>query len=162
MDSASSVPGVVGGRERGGGGEEEKSHRCDPTLPTPPTNPPPSRAPQSQSFSQSYASLLPTSLILLLLSSRGSTPWRPAAVIGTALACAAPGFSRPIGSCQTRPAAMLFRAPRRLASQAASAVCRPLARKDISSRRRRWCLQVCCVAATQREGRNVNRREFRV
>lgn len=161
MDSASSVPGVVGGRERGRG-EEERSRRRDPTLPTPPHQSTRSRAPQSQSFSQSYASLLPTSLMLLLPSSRGSTPWRPAAVLGTALACAAPGFSRPIGSCQTRPAAMLFRAPRRLASQAASAVCRPLARKDISSRRRRWCLQVCCVAATLREGRNVNRREFRV
>mmetsp|Transcript_15736 Transcript_15736/g.22212 ORF Transcript_15736/g.22212 Transcript_15736/m.22212 type:complete len:220 (-) Transcript_15736:212-871(-) len=40
--------------------------------------------PQSQSFSRSYGSILPTSLIYILLSTRGFTPWRPVAVISTA------------------------------------------------------------------------------
>ena len=39
--------------------------------------------PQSQSFSRSYGSILPTSLTYILLSTRGCSPWRPAAVIGT-------------------------------------------------------------------------------
>jgi len=36
--------------------------------------------PQSQSFSQSYGSILPTSLTYILLSTRGYSPWRPDAV----------------------------------------------------------------------------------
>jgi hypothetical protein len=39
--------------------------------------------PQSQSFSQSYGSILPTSLTYIILSTRGCSPWRPAAVIST-------------------------------------------------------------------------------
>ena len=39
--------------------------------------------PQSQSFSRSYGSVLPTSLIYILLSTRGYTPWRPDAVMST-------------------------------------------------------------------------------
>ncbi len=39
--------------------------------------------PQSQSFSRSYGSILPTSLIYIVLSTRGFTPWRPDAVIST-------------------------------------------------------------------------------
>ena len=39
--------------------------------------------PWSQSFSQSYGSILPTSLTYIVLSTRGCTPWRPAAVIST-------------------------------------------------------------------------------
>ena len=39
--------------------------------------------PQSQSFSRSYGSILPTSLIYILLSTRGCTPWRPDAVMST-------------------------------------------------------------------------------
>ncbi|KAF3763140.1 hypothetical protein M406DRAFT_262227, partial [Cryphonectria parasitica EP155] len=37
----------------------------------------------SQSFSQSYGSILPTSLIYIVLSTRGCSPWRPAAVMST-------------------------------------------------------------------------------
>ena len=44
--------------------------------------PPPS--PQSQSFSQSYGSILPTSLNYFSLRTRGCEPWRPDAVVGTA------------------------------------------------------------------------------
>ena len=39
--------------------------------------------PQSQSLSQSYGSILPTSLIYIVLSTRGCTPWRPDAVMST-------------------------------------------------------------------------------
>ena len=39
--------------------------------------------PQSQSFSQSYGSVLPTFLTYFALSTRGYKPWRPDAVMGT-------------------------------------------------------------------------------
>ena len=39
---------------------------------------------QSQSFSRSYGSILPTSLTHIVLSTRGCSPWRPAAVMSTA------------------------------------------------------------------------------
>ena len=42
--------------------------------------------PQSQSLSQSYGSVLPTSLTYIFLSTRGCSPWRPAADIGYGLA----------------------------------------------------------------------------
>ena len=38
---------------------------------------------QSQSLSRSYGSNLPTSLTYIILSTRDSSPWRPAADIGT-------------------------------------------------------------------------------
>ena len=44
---------------------------------------PPRPNPQSQSFSQSYGSILPTSLIYIVLSTRGCSPWRPDAVMST-------------------------------------------------------------------------------
>ncbi len=46
-----------------------------PPLPTP--------SPQSQSLSRGYGSILPTSLIYIVLSTRGYTPWRPDAVMST-------------------------------------------------------------------------------
>ena len=39
----------------------------------------------SQSFSRSYGSNLPTSLTYIILSTRGCSPWRPDADIGTML-----------------------------------------------------------------------------
>jgi hypothetical protein len=42
-------------------------------------------SPQSQSLSQSYGSVLPTSLTYIFLTTRGCSPWRPAADMGTAL-----------------------------------------------------------------------------
>ena len=39
--------------------------------------------PQSQSFSRSYGSILPTSLTYIVLSTRGCSPWRPDAVMST-------------------------------------------------------------------------------
>ena len=41
-------------------------------------------SPQSQSFFRGYGSSLPTSLTYIVLSTRGCSPWRPAADIGTA------------------------------------------------------------------------------
>ena len=40
-------------------------------------------SPQSQSLSRSYGSILPTSLTYIVLSTRGCSPWRPAAVMST-------------------------------------------------------------------------------
>ncbi|KAK2633446.1 hypothetical protein Ddye_032421 [Dipteronia dyeriana] len=39
--------------------------------------------PQSQSFSRSYGSILPTSLAYIVPSTRGCSPWRPDAVMST-------------------------------------------------------------------------------
>jgi hypothetical protein len=39
---------------------------------------------QSQSLSRSYGSILPTSLTYIILTTRGCSPWRPAADMGTA------------------------------------------------------------------------------
>ena len=44
----------------------------------------PTPSSQSQSFSQSYGSILPTSLDYFSLRTRGCEPWRPDAVVGTA------------------------------------------------------------------------------
>ncbi len=43
----------------------------------------PGPSPQSQSFSRSYGSVLPTSLTYIVLSTRGCSPWRPDAVMST-------------------------------------------------------------------------------
>ncbi len=40
-------------------------------------------SPQSQSLSRGYGSILPTSLIYIVLSTRGCSPWRPDAVMST-------------------------------------------------------------------------------
>ena len=59
------------------------------TRPGPPSGAPASCAkpghpdPQSQSLSRSYGSNLPTSLTYIILSTRGCSPWRPAADMGT-------------------------------------------------------------------------------
>ncbi len=54
-------------------------------TPHPPPSPTrlPVPSPQSQSFSRGYGSILPTSLIYIVLSTRGYTPWRPDAVMST-------------------------------------------------------------------------------
>ncbi|KAK8660403.1 hypothetical protein V6N13_051329 [Hibiscus sabdariffa] len=43
----------------------------------------PMPSPQSQSFSRGYGSILPTSLAYIVPSTRGSSPWRPDAVMST-------------------------------------------------------------------------------
>lgn len=74
-----------------------------PTLRPSPTRP----DPQSQSLSRSYGSNLPTSLTYINLSTRGSSPWRPAADMGTnrrdTSTWPSPGFSRSEGTIRTQP-----------------------------------------------------------
>lgn len=76
--------------------------------PVPASRPSPTRPdPQSQSLSRSYGSNLPTSLTYIILSTRGSSPWRPAADMGTnrrdASTWPSPGFSRSEGKIRTPP-----------------------------------------------------------
>ena len=78
------------------------------TLAKPTSRPSPTRpAPQSQSLSRSYGSNLPTSLTYISLSTRGSSPWRPAADMGTnqrdTSTWPSPGFSRSEGKIRTPP-----------------------------------------------------------
>ena|SRR5215510_863884 len=72
------------------------------SLPSP-TRP----GPQSQSLSRSYGSNLPTSLTYIILSTRGYSPWRPAADMGTSRqdtsTWPSPGFSRSEGKIRTPP-----------------------------------------------------------
>ena len=68
------------------------ARRTSATAASPSPGPPQSRfvprpdwpSPQSQSFSRSYGSNLPTSLTYIVLSTRGCAPRRPAADMGTA------------------------------------------------------------------------------
>ncbi|PHT26268.1 hypothetical protein CQW23_34117 [Capsicum baccatum] len=68
-------------------------------------------SPQSQSFSRSYGSILPTSLAYIVPSTRGCSPWRPDAVmimIGRGSIWSS-GFSRAAGSTpDTTRCVMLF------------------------------------------------------
>ena len=59
----------------------EESSSSDSAIRSDSLIPPPN--PQSQSFSRSYGSILPTSLIYIILSTRGYEPWRPDAVMST-------------------------------------------------------------------------------
>ena len=74
--------------------------RSPPTRQCPPD-------PQSQSFSRSYGSNLPTSLTYVLPSTRGCSPWRPDAVVGTTErdGMSVRGFSRAAASAPDRPKA---------------------------------------------------------
>ena len=74
----------------------------------PASRPSPTRPdPQSQSLSRSYGSNLPTSLTYIILSTRGSSPWRPAADMGTSRrdtsTWPSPGFSRSVGNSRAPP-----------------------------------------------------------
>ena len=78
------------------------------TSARPASRPSPTRpAPQSQSLFRSYGSNLPTSLTYIILSTRGSSPWRPAADMGTnrrdTSTWPSPGFSRSEGKIRTPP-----------------------------------------------------------
>ena len=76
-------------------GSAAATGRAPPRLPSKADRP----SPQSQSFSQSYGSNLPTSLTYIVPSTRGCSPWRPAAVMGTA-------------GCQCNPLPRIFTGPR--------------------------------------------------
>ena len=95
-------------------------------------------SPQSQSLSRGYGSNLPTSLTYIVLSTRGCSPWRPAADIGTAWhesRTASPGFSRADGSApDTAGSAVLYGATFPISGRAHSRESGPLQRKENSSR----------------------------
>ena len=64
--------------------ERERELRPGPAPAASASRPNPTRpGPQSQSLFRSYGSNLPTSLTYIILSTRGSSPWRPAADMGT-------------------------------------------------------------------------------
>ena len=81
-------------------------------------------SPQSQSFSRSYGSNLPTSLTYIVLSTRGCAPRRPAADMGTAwheIHTVSVGFSRADKSApDTARAAVLYGAIVPISGQADS------------------------------------------
>lgn len=69
---------------RSAGPVSARGHRPGPAPAASASLPNPTRpGPQSQSLFRSYGSNLPTSLTYIILSTRGSSPWRPAADMGT-------------------------------------------------------------------------------
>ena len=81
------MPGFpIGSAGAAGRSLQRPAHASVPSRSVPPS-------PQSQSFSRSYGSILPTSLIYIVLSTRGCTPWRPDAVVST------PGGGDNLGPC---------------------------------------------------------------
>ena len=96
--------GCPGPQSNGYPREPVKWDRLHPRVrPGPPVGQPASSTkpkhpdPQSQSLSRSYGSNLPTSLTYIILSTRGCSPWRPAADMGTSWresAVTSLGFSR--------------------------------------------------------------------
>ena len=119
-------------------GKVATAFRARPKIPpkrgsaSPSPGPPQSRfvprpdkpSPQSQSFSRSYGSNLPTSLTYIVLSTRGCAPRRPAADMGTAwheIHTVSVGFSRADESApDTARAAVLYGALVPISGQADS------------------------------------------
>ena len=114
------------------------------TSARPASRPSPTRpAPQSQSLFRSYGSNLPTSLTYISLSTRGSSPWRPAADMGTNQIGRPrgprPDFQGPRGRCRHRRKCGALRALLPISLLEASREYAHLYRKDDSpgsSRRR--------------------------
>ena len=114
------------------------------TSAVPASRPSPTRpAPQSQSLFRSYGSNLPTSLTYIILSTRGSSPWRPAADMGTNQIGRPrgprPDFQGPRGRCRHRRKCGALRALLPISLLEASREYAHLYRKDNSpgsSRRR--------------------------
>ena len=131
----------------------------------PSEHPPPKPNPLSQSFSQSYGSNLPTSLTYIVLSTRGCTPWRPAAVMSTTsrkgnlfpwIFTGRQRRSRHGSTCHALPPGTLLRQPSCFRSHP------PLARKENSSRSLCRRLQVHLRRRLPCDRRrNINRLPFR-
>ena len=101
----------------------------------------PDHRPQSSEpiFSRSYGSGLPTSLTYIVLSIRGCSPWRPAAVMGTTWRCeslhSSPRFSGPASATpDVALYAALYGAVVPISDPVGFRQTRPLQRKDYSSR----------------------------
>ena len=103
--------------------------------------------PQSQFLSQSYESALPTSLTYIILSTRGCSPWRPAADMGTAQHenhTLALGFSRADTSAlDTARAAVLYGGSIPISRQTDFRESHTLQRKENSSQGSRRHFRVC-------------------
>ncbi|PHT25667.1 Regulator of rDNA transcription protein 15 [Capsicum baccatum] len=76
------VPSPSPGRHVATRSRRGRSSRCPPTADGFGTGTP-VPSPQSQSFSRTYGSILPTSLAYIVPSTRGCSPWRPDAVMST-------------------------------------------------------------------------------
>ena len=117
-----------------------------PASPCPATSKTSTPNPQSQSFSRSYGSILPTSLTYIVLSTRGCSPWRPDAVMSTT-GCevnpAPPDFHGPSRAHRTRAKVRCFSSTHTLSP--VNPIPRPamlLKRKENSSQGSRRRLQV--------------------
>lgn len=115
--------------------------------PGPASRPSPTRPdPQSQSLSRSYGSNLPTSLTYIILSTRGFSPWRPAADMGTNRQDARRGplldFQGPRGRSGHRRNCGALRVPNHISLLEDSMELERSCRKENSSRISRRRLQV--------------------
>ncbi|CAN7093159.1 unnamed protein product [Brassica rapa subsp. narinosa] len=81
-DPERAVPSPSPGRHEAGRSRHVSSSSSPPTVDGFETGTP-EPSPQSQSFSRSYGSILPTSLAYIVPSTRGCSPWRPDAVMST-------------------------------------------------------------------------------
>ena len=123
--------------------------------------------PQSQSLSRGYGSILPTSLIYIVLSTRGCTPWRPDAVMSTTRGAnksrrrvfkGRRGRTGPRKDYAAFPAAPPYRRAIRFQGRASR-----LTRKENSPRgpRRRLQLRLCRHSVSTSRCGNVNPLPFR-
>ena len=150
-DRASQQGSSAGGRGTGPSSDpsrERPSPRPGPARPPiPASRPSPTRPdPQSQSLSRSYGSNLPTSLTYIILSTRGCSPWRPAADMGTNRRDTYRGplldFQGPRGRSGHRRNCGALRAPNHISLLEDSMELERLCRKENSSRISRRRLQV--------------------
>ncbi len=123
--------------------------------------------PQSQSLSRGYGSILPTSLIYIILLTRGCTPWRPEAVMSTtrcankSLLWVFKGRRERTGQCKrdtALPTITPFR--RSIRFQGLTGL---LSRKENSTQdsRQRPHIRLCCHTISTSWFRNINLIPFR-
>lgn len=149
---------------------ERRSPRPGPARqPGPTSRPSPTRPdPQSQSLSRSYGSNLPTSLTYIILSTRGYSPWRPAADMGTSRQETRRGplldFQGPRGRSGHRRNCGALRVPNHISLLEDSMELERSCRKENSSRISRRRLQVIlgCPDELSFEGPTYQRFRCRV
>jgi len=124
---------------KGKGSFAQPVHKATTRFPSKPDWP----NPQSQSFSRSYGSGLPTSLTYINLSTRGCSPRRPDADMGTnwceGISFLPPDFQVPYWrSADAARTAALFGAKTLSPNDSVHKALSPLTRKDNSSRLSSW------------------------
>jgi len=122
--------------------------------------------PQSQSLSRGYGSILPTSLIYIILSTRGCTPWRPEAVMSTTRGANKSrhrGFKGRRERTGQAKKSLLCPSVHCIAGQSDSTVHFWLRRRENSSRspRQRSRFRLCCHSISTSWYRNLNLFPFR-